>query len=376
MKKKFYVVFNNYSPDCAPINRLLSYLKSWSQMDVEIVLVFMLPDPTYSRLTIKYDNVRVVYMWDNCKSRLYLLHHFLLFWYIHLFKTMLRTGDNVYLYSQFFLAKKLLQRKDISVYMEITEHPKASNPGHWPYKISHKSVISVFKELKGVFVISTSLKNYLCNNGVDASKIRIVNMTVDTSRFDGVIKDITSKPYVAYCGTVSNNKDGVDKLIYAFSSIKHKFPELYLYIIGYVSPNDENVLLVKKLGIEDRVVFTGLVSYSEMPHFLINAKILALSRPNNLQAQYGFPTKLGEYLLSSNPVVVTNVGDIPLFVKDGVNGMVAKPDDTNEFAKKIEWLLDHPEEAKRIGENGRLLAIEQFNCLNEAPKIVNFIFCK
>ena len=47
--------------------------------------------------------------------------------------------------------------------------------------------------------------------------------------------------------------------------------------------------------------------------------MLVLARPDNIQAKGGFPTKLGEYLATGNPVVVTKVGEIPNYLIDGVN---------------------------------------------------------
>ena len=64
--------------------------------------------------------------------------------------------------------------------------------------------------------------------------------------------------------------------------------------------------------------------YNEVPQLLMDSEVLALDRPNSIQAQCGFPTKLGEYLLTGNPVVVTKVGDIPLFLEDGVSALLAE----------------------------------------------------
>lgn len=374
MDNSFYVVFNAYCPNCAPINRLLSYLKAWSELDVNITLVFMLPDRNFSRLSIPYKNVTVIYMWDCFKGHSYLLHNIFYYLFVKKFIRTLNKGDRVYLYDQFYLAKHLLKKKEISIFMEITEHPDVFNPGHWPYRISVNKFLQISKLLDGLFVISRPLKDYFVENGVDESRIDIINMTVDPSRYIGVERDDFEHQYIAYCGTASNRKDGVDQLIQSFSLLSRKYPNLYLYIIGSVSPDDSNVLLARQLNIDDKVVFTGMVPYSDMPRMLTNAIILALARPDNKQAKYGFPTKLGEYLLTANPVVVTDVGDIPHFIVDGENGMVAKADDINSFSEKLDWLISHPNEAKKIGERGRETALALFNCNKEAKKIVNYIF--
>ena len=106
---------------------------------------------------------------------------------------------------------------------------------------------------------------------------------------------------------------------------------------------------------------------------LVNAEALVLARPDNIQAQYGFPTKLGEYLLTGNPVVVTSVGEIPLFLKDDVNAYLAKPGDVKEIAYKIYESLTSGK-ARLIGEAGKQTALESFNSDVEADKILKFIY--
>ena len=116
-----------------------------------------------------------------------------------------------------------------------------------------------------------------------------------------------------------------------------------------------------------------IVSAAEIPQILKNATVLALDRPDSLQAQCGFPTKLGEYLLTENPVVVTKVGDIPLFLKDGETALLAEERNPHEFSSKLLWALEHPAEAIEIGKAGAQVAMREFNYLNETKKIIKAI---
>ena len=129
-------------------------------------------------------------------------------------------------------------------------------------------------------------------------------MFVDTNRFNGLQKN-TDEKYIAYCGAVSYDKDGANILIESFAKFYPRHKDYRLYIIGKsVEPlvSDQLKDLAHELGVEKNVVFTGTVDPKEMPQLLYNARILALSRPDNLQTQNGFPTKLGEYLATGNPV--------------------------------------------------------------------------
>ena len=151
--------------------------------------------------------------------------------------------------------------------------------------------------------------------------ITVINMFVDSKRFENVRADAKEK-YIAYCGTISPFKDGVDCLIKAFANFASKHADYQLKIIGrFESADAEKTLigLVESLNIAKSVEFTGMVKPNEMPQLLCGAKMLALARPDNEQARYGFPTKLGEYLATGKPVVVTRVGEIGDFLEDMVN---------------------------------------------------------
>ena len=157
---------------------------------------------------------------------------------------------------------------------------------------------------------------------------------------------------------------------------KNKFPDYILEIYG--SGTSETIEKLKELAKEndvaDSVIFTGPIPYTEMPNKLVNATILALSRPNNLQNQNGFPTKLGEYLMTGNPVVTTSVGEIPCFIKDGYNGYLAKPDSVESFAEKLKEVACNLEKAKLVGEKGREIAFKEFSYLTQTQKAFQYIY--
>jgi trehalose synthase len=58
------------------------------------------------------------------------------------------------------------------------------------------------------------------------------------------------------------------------------------------------------------------------------------------------------------PVVGGNVGGIPMQVSDGVNGFLVN--NVEEAAEKILYLLKHPDEAKKMGANGKEHILNNF----------------
>lgn len=66
--------------------------------------------------------------------------------------------------------------------------------------------------------------------------------------------------------------------------------------------------------LKDRLCIMGTVDISDVPKLLYNASCLVTTP--NFYISGGFPTKLGEYMLSGTPVVATNVGEISKYVVD------------------------------------------------------------
>ncbi|MEO7491038.1 MAG: glycosyltransferase, partial [Ferruginibacter sp.] len=84
-------------------------------------------------------------------------------------------------------------------------------------------------------------------------------------------------------------------------------------------------------------------------------------RPDSKQAQGGFPTKLGEYLATGNPVCATSVGEIPDYLVDAESIYFAEPGSINSFTIAMERALSNTEEARSIGMKGREVAEKHFN---------------
>lgn len=371
-----YFLFNSYEPGTAVTNRALAYAHALSVLHQGSTFIFIHPNKQKSRFTRDMPHINFVYWWNSLSAK-----HNILRWgwakiKLQLFIRSLKAGDSVYLYNNSELIDFFVDIKDVSVFHERTEHPEVHTFLSTRFnQITLQGYYESCKKIVGLFVISTALRDLFVKNGVDKSKVDIINVIVDSSRFEGLKKQDTEK-YICYCGTASNNKDGVDELIKSFAIFHKKHNDVKLYIVGNTpSKNDEaqNLQLIESLGISNYVVFTGIVPPEEMPQLLKNATMLALDRPDSLQARNGFPTKLGEYLLSANPVVVTKVGDIPLFLRDGYNALLAEERNPQEFAEKMCWIIEHPEEARIVGLNGSEIARIHFNNIIETQKIINRI---
>ena len=194
-------------------------------------------------------------------------------------------------------------------------------------------------------------------------------MTVDMQRFN---INIERENLITYIGNKSYYKDGVEILVKSFLIIANFYPDWKLIIIGD-SGNDNMIKqLAINAGLEKRIILMGNVHRDKVPELLCRSKILALARPNNLQAEGGFPTKLGEYLSTGNLVIVTAVGDIPLYLKDNESALIAQPGDIESFADKIKYAIENYENLNNVRKSGYNVCVKNFDSKLQGLRLSEF----
>lgn len=273
------------------------------------------------------------------------------------------------------LALRLARKHQIPIVHERTEFPDVFYGDSAKSQKALKKYLQSVAEFDKVFVISHPIKEYFIENGVPVEKLHIYPMIVDPNRFDGLTKQNVGFRYMAYCGNLSNSKDGVADLLEAYGRATAK-DKYRLMLIG-AKPSTEEMRvyeeIISKYKMTENVIFKGQVKRDDMPQLLTDADVLLLSRPDNRQALGGFPTKLGEYLSTGNPVLVTRVGDIDKYIVDGKNGFLTSPGNVKEFSEKMDYIVDHYEEAVIVGKQGRKLALNDFNYSVQTRSVVKIL---
>ena len=231
-----------------------------------------------------------------------------------------------------------------------------------------------YKLFDGWLIETQSIADYFIPKAKKNVQYCIVPMTVEHERFSSPQRTNSQYgQYIAYCGNMQE-VDGISILIEAFSHVHKKFPEVKLLLAGESSDTPKQKALAQDLGVAKSVVFLGRLNRDEVPQFLKNATILALASPTSLRSCASMPCKVGEYLWTGNPVVVTALGEIPKYLTDGVNSFLSEADSAEKFASKLEHVLRLSEEERMaIGLEGQKTAIKNFNSEQQAINISNFL---
>lgn len=223
-------------------------------------------------------------------------------------------------------------------------------------------------------LMTKALENYY-NREISWKPTFILCSVLDESRFEGLTKQPVERQYLCYMGNMQLKKDNVDNIIKAFSYIAKDFPEYDLYLYG--TPNREDEAYVKNCiittNMQERVFIKGRVDYYDVPQVLFNASVLVTSQPDTKRAEGGFPTKMGEYMMSRVPMLVTDVGEIRLYVKDGMNTFMVPPEDPKAYSEKLRFILTHSEDAKRVADNAYDYAISHFTAKEATKGLIPFL---
>ncbi len=194
--------------------------------------------------------------------------------------------------------------------------------------------------------------------------------------FDKFDIEVEAPPrdYFAYCGALVY-REVVDFILSAYDQVEDGGTVDMHLILGGGSMDDYNGLLayIQTLKKKDQIKVFRNVPHAEIPKHYKPAKALLIPLRDTLQDAARFPHKIAEYVASGNPMISTQFGEVAHYFTDGENALIAEDYKVELFAEKMQFILDHPEDAKAIGWRGKSLGLDVFNHLSYGPKILDFL---
>jgi|GEM_PF-899658 len=234
------------------------------------------------------------------------------------------------------------------------------------------------KYYDGLVVISTNIESYFKKYNRNLLRIPILSNTSDVPFRESpsfVQGDTFS---MCFTGMISKEKEGFDVLYKALSVVKRAFSSFELNLYGPVSKREKGHLLEdlpSKYGIRENIFHHGVVPHEDVVAAMQKSHLLIMARPLNSQTKYGFSTKLAEYLVSGVPVLITDVSDNALYIKDGENGFVVEPGNPDQLADKIVSIISNYARLKDvIGKNAYRTAQRCFDYSNYSKSLYAFFF--
>jgi glycosyltransferase involved in cell wall biosynthesis len=151
---------------------------------------------------------------------------------------------------------------------------------------------------------------------------------------------LTGRKILMFLGTPRPHK-GVDDLLAALKMIDN--PDLRLVVIGV--ENEQEFLRGVDGAIRDRVVVLPKTPFDKLPEYLSAADILAIPQRRTSDSIGQMPAKIFDAMAMAKPILATRISDIPEVLGDC--GYLVDPGEPARLADAIQYILSHPDEARK-----------------------------
>ncbi|HEX8948211.1 MAG TPA: glycosyltransferase [Dissulfurispiraceae bacterium] len=148
-------------------------------------------------------------------------------------------------------------------------------------------------------------------------------------------------------------RKGVDILIEAFKKIAPGYPEWKLKILGWFPDPGE---MYRAIGGHPQIYHHKPVKHEKIIGHIGSCAILVLPSRSEAMGRV-----LVESMAAGKPRIGSNVDGIPTVINDGVDGLLVRPEDTDDLAEKLDMLMGDPALRYRLGRAGEVRAEREFS---------------
>lgn len=167
---------------------------------------------------------------------------------------------------------------------------------------------------------------------------------------------------IIYVGRFEGQKDPL-LLLETFKCLISEYNNVKLLLVGSGGLQENMEILIKNYGIEDNVVFCGLLPHKEI------AKVFNISDVFLLTSAFeGMPRSVVESVACGLPVVTTDVGEAKRVVKDGISGRVVSERNPQLLSQAVKDVLNDTQYRDRISVKNCVL---DYFALNILEKVYN-----
>ncbi len=260
------------------------------------------------------------------------------------------------------------------VYDSHEDFPKAIRSKYWipaPVRLIASSVAGTFewaaaRAMSGVVAATPPIaRRFPSSRTVVVQNFSIV----DELRLAQPTSYPAREPVFAYVGGIAAIRGAVEMV-----SAIGLLPEDLGATLVLAGPQSHNELMTGLRAIPgwSRVQHFGWRSRDQVADLLGTARagVLLMHPVQNYVEAY--PVKIFEYMAASLPMILSNFKLWKDILGDVGCAIFVNPLDAGAVAAAMQWILDNPEEAERMGARGRVAVQERFNWKTEGEKLVNF----
>ena len=157
-----------------------------------------------------------------------------------------------------------------------------------------------------------------------------------------------------FVGRVVRDK-GINELVHAFSRLHKLYPDTRLLLVGPSEDNLDPILPETRKMIEEEEAIISVGSQKDVRPYYEESDVLVFP-----SYREGFPNVVLEAGAMELPSIVTDINGSREIIKDGVNGVIVPPRETDALFEAMEDMVRCPEEVERMGTNSRSIIAARY----------------
>lgn len=241
------------------------------------------------------------------------------------------------------------------------------------YRLTKMLENHVVKHAHAVTTICEGLRNDLVQRGFDEDKFTVIPNAVNLQHFQiSPHKDLqlteqlglTNKDVLGFLGSFYGY-EGLDQLLDAMPMMLKQNKNIRLLLVGGGPQESQLHQQVKKLGLEQHVLFTGRVPHKEIHRYYSLVDLLIYPRKSMRLTDLVTPLKPLEAMAQKKLVLASDVGGHKELITHGKNGFLFSADDPASLANTATELFEHKQTWEQVLENGRTF-VEQVRNWNNS----------
>jgi glycosyltransferase involved in cell wall biosynthesis len=254
----------------------------------------------------------------------------------------------IILYANFFkFLTNVLTHQRSKVLINASFHPTDKD-------FQQKPLINTLKKADYLWTLTQSETDYFIKNfKIDPQKIILAGNGVDSKFL--ISKDLKSQRSnalnILFIGSLAAHKR-VDLLIKSFSNVLklYRSNDLKLIIAGQKTlhyPQIEKLIESLKPETKTKINFIFDFKSKDLVKIIDNCSVLILP-----SVQESFGLVIIEAWARQKPVICADIPALKELVDKSNGGLLFKADDQNDLTNQIQFILDNPQKAQQMGQNG------------------------
>jgi PEP-CTERM/exosortase A-associated glycosyltransferase len=241
--------------------------------------------------------------------------------------------------------------------------------GSLRYRLTHWVETWALRRARHVFTICEGLRSDIVARGIPTTKVTVIPNAVDLEAFEpggqpvAALKARLGLQGASVIGFIGSfyAYEGLDLLLEALPGILARRPDVRVLLVGGGPEEAAIKAQALRLGLSDKVVFTGRVPHHQVQLYYDLVDVLTYPRHSMRLTELVTPLKPLEAMAQGRVLVASDVGGHKELIRHGETGMLFKAGSSDALAQAVVDLLAARERWPAMREAGRRFVEEQRN---------------